>query len=263
MKKTTPLRVFVSIYIGLFLAGIIAFVIDVFQQIEFHWYNGYWLHGWDNNFTDWVQFAMGYGLAGLPVVLIFSYFGAWLINLFVKDSIGTTRMEDSKPNYRRPISRLCWIVLVLFSSYTLMTIFLWQSDLHKQRIRQLERRTQQQKVVERVQLAGGWDAIRRDCFSLAEQHTNGFYSHWHETNGLPAAIIALKPLTVEYEPDRGCVLIRVFGIHSTGGHSTPYFGLEIDMSTNSVGYKHGTGYGVIGNYHSTNNQVANGIYEIY
>jgi hypothetical protein len=130
----------------------------------------------------------------------------------------------------------------------------------------VERREQRAKVIERVQAAGGWDAIRRGCIILAEQNTNGFYSHWHDTNGLPTAIIALKPMLVEYVPPYGCVRIRIFGMHSTGGHSTPYFGLEVDTSTNSASYKHGMGYengGVIGNHHSIYNQVAEAIYEVY
>ena len=116
-----------------------------------------------------------------------------------------------------------------------------------------------------MQLAGGWAAIRRDCIVLAKQNTNGFYSHWHDTN-LPPAIVALRPLLVQYSPQYGCVRMRIFGIHSTGGHSTPYFGLEVDTSTDTIGYKHGSGYdngGVIGNHHSVAEQIADGIYEIY
>jgi len=130
----------------------------------------------------------------------------------------------------------------------------------------VERHAQREKLAERVQAAGGWDMVRRDCITFAEQHTNGFYSHWGGTNDLPRAIVALKPLMVQYWPQYGCVRMRIFGMHSTGGRSTPYFGLEIDTSTNSAGYMHGTGYdngGVIGNHHSTANQVADGIYEIY
>ena len=129
----------------------------------------------------------------------------------------------------------------------------------------VERREQRAKIMERVQTAGGWVAVRRDCISFAEQHTNGFYSHWHDTN-LPPAILAIRPMIVQYEPKYGCVRIRIFGMHSTGGHSTPFFGLEVDTSSNSVSYKHGTGYdngGVIGNHHSVAEQVAEGIYEIY
>lgn len=119
--------------------------------------------------------------------------------------------------------------------------------------------------MERVQTAGGWDAVRRDCIAFAAQNKNGFYSHWGDTN-LPPAILALKPMIVQYYPQYGCVSMRIFGMHSTGGHSRPYFGLEIDTSTNSQGYKHGTGYengGVIGNHHSVAEQIAAGIYEIY
>ena len=114
-------------------------------------------------------------------------------------------------------------------------------------------------------MAGGWDAIRRACIAMAELNTNGFNAHWHDTN-LPPAIVALRPLMVQYSPQYGCVRMRIFGIHSTGGHSRPYFGLEVDTSTNGIGYKHGSGYdngGVIGNYHSAAVQVADGIYEIY
>jgi hypothetical protein len=130
----------------------------------------------------------------------------------------------------------------------------------------LERRSQREKVREWVKMAGGWDAIRRDCVSWAEQHTNGFSSHWHDTNGLSLTLVALKPLLVLYEPTPGRVSMKVFGAHSTGGHSTPYFGLEVLTTSKSEAYRPGVGYwggGVIGNYHSTYKEVAEGIYEIY
>ena len=130
----------------------------------------------------------------------------------------------------------------------------------------VERKEQRAKLADRVHAAGGWDAIRRDCVRFAEQNTNGFYSHFRDTNGLPAAVVALKPMTVEYQPQFGCVRIRIFGMHSTGGHSRPYFGLEVDTSTNSVSNNHGAGYGnggVIGNRHTVAEKVAEGIYELY
>jgi hypothetical protein len=54
-------------------------------------------------------------------------------------------------------------------------------------------------------------------------------------------------------------------MHSTGGHSTPYFGLEIVCSTNAAEYppKSGNSGDVSGNRHSTYNKVADGIFEIY
>jgi len=154
--------------------------------------------------------------------------------------------------------------------------------------RSVERREQRQKVLERVQKVGGWDAVRLGCEALVTNHPDGFYwfppvsnvtvypnlqsepNRSYITNldygPLPPAVEALLPLRVQYEPRTGCVSIRIFGMHRTGGRDTPYFGLEVDTSTNSVDYKHGTGYdngGVIGNYHSVAKQVAGGIYEIY
>ena len=115
-----------------------------------------------------------------------------------------------------------------------------------------------------MDLAGGWHAIRRACVGLAEQHMNGFHSQWRDTI-LPPVIVALRPLLVDYVPHYGRVSMRIFGIHSTGGHSVPYYGLEVITTSKSRDYKPGLGYGggVIGNCHSTYNHVAEGVYEIY
>jgi len=170
-------------------------------------------------------------------------------------------MNNSAPKRKFISTGFIVVLLVIFAvSYFLNWFPRWWPPIS------IERRTQRERLVERVQVAGGWDVVRRDCISFAEQHTNGFYSRWRDTNDLPKAIVTLKPLMVEYSPQYGCVSVKMFGIYSTGGHCTPYFGLEIDTSTNSAGYKHGTGYdngGVIGNHHSVAESVADGIYEIY
>jgi hypothetical protein len=163
---------------------------------------------------------------------------------------------------KHPVVHTIWGCLALVG----VLVFLGVVDPAMWPPKSVERRQQRAKVMERVQAAGGWDAIRRDCVTLAEQNTNGFYSHFRDTNGLPAALVALKPMMVEYAPPTGCVRIRMFGMHSTGGHSTPYFGLEVDTSTNTASYNHGAGYdngGVIGNHHSVAEKVAEGIYELY
>jgi len=170
-------------------------------------------------------------------------------------------MEDSTPS-RSSLPRLLLLIAIAFFIF----FFILPSCLTWWPPASVERREQRAKFMERVQAAGGWDAIRRDCIAFAAQNTNGFYSHFRDTNGLPAAIVALKPMIVEYVPPTGCMRIRIFGMHSTGGHSTPYFGLEVDTSTNSVSYNHGSGYdngGVIGNHHSVAEKVAEGIYELY
>ena len=169
-------------------------------------------------------------------------------------------MDSSTPKSRFPSTGFKVLLLVIFVAYCFAYFTTWWPPIS------VERRTQREKIVELVQAAGGWDALRRDCVSFAEQHTNGFSSHWRQTNDLPKAIVALRPLTVQFWPEYGCIRMRIFGTHSTGGHSRPYFGLEVDISTNSAGYKHGTGYdngGVIGNHHEIAHQVAHGIYEIY
>jgi len=85
MKKTTGVRVFVSVYVGLLLAGVLALAIDAVQHLQFYWIHGYGIHGWDN-WVLWLRFGLGYGVMGLPFVLIGSYIVAWLINLFAKGS---------------------------------------------------------------------------------------------------------------------------------------------------------------------------------
>jgi hypothetical protein len=130
----------------------------------------------------------------------------------------------------------------------------------------IERREQREIVTARVQSAGGWDAIRQGCISLAVQNTNGFFSHLPDTNRLPPSIAALAPSYIEYLPERGCVRLTIFGMHRTGGHSTPYFALEVDTSSKSLEHIPGSGYsggGVIGNYYSTYRQIADGVYEVY
>jgi len=169
-------------------------------------------------------------------------------------------MDNSTPKSKFPSTG--FIVLLL----AIVVIAIFARFVKSGPTISVERRDQRVQVMERAQSAGGWDAIRRDCTSFAEQHTNGVYTSWHDTNGWPAAIVALSPIEIEYEPGYGCVSMRIFGQPRTGGHSEPYFGLEVDVSSNSVGYQHGTGYsngGVVGNHHSVAEQVAKGIYEIY
>ena len=119
----------------------------------------------------------------------------------------------------------------------------------------VERLTQRRRLTERVQLAGGWDAIRRDCVALTEQHTNGFiFPGKHDTN-LPPAIVALKPLLVGYDPVSGRVSMRIL----TGG---PYLGLEVVTKTVGHGPLQGIQWWCDRN-HCTFREVAEGIYEIY
>lgn len=110
----------------------------------------------------------------------------------------------------------------------------------------LERRAQRKQVLERIQSAGGWPALQRDCDGLSEQHKDAFY-FWtpRSTNALPPAIGALKPKGVRagwIEQPGGptelrLVHIKVFGNRSTDGHQSPYFGLEVASGPGAETYR--------------------------
>jgi hypothetical protein len=140
----------------------------------------------------------------------------------------------------------------------------------------IERRGQRQKVLERVNAAGGWAAIQRDCDALATQYRDGeFFWHRGETNKLPPALAALNPWEVRFtlptssqdskdEPQVAVVHIKIFGIHSTGGHSTPYFGLEVVSGSGAEIYKpRPSAVGASGNGYGSYNPVTERIYEVY
>ena len=109
----------------------------------------------------------------------------------------------------------------------------------------LERRTQRKEISERIQSAGGWSALQHDCDVLSQQHRDAVY-FWtpRSTNALPPAISALKPKEVRAswtqhsgEPTELRVHIKVFGLRSTDGHQSPYFGLEVVTGPHAGTYK--------------------------
>lgn len=139
-----------------------------------------------------------------------------------------------------------------------------------------ERKSQRKQVVERVQAAGGWEALRRDCMALAQ--TNEFINwiRWRKSNkvALPPTISALQPKEVYYvspqllgpnsaEPRIPVVRIKIFGMHSTGGHSTPYFGLEVVAMSSSEDYTPKARPAASGNGHRNYRKVSEGVYEVY
>jgi hypothetical protein len=136
-----------------------------------------------------------------------------------------------------------------------------------------ERQTQREKVVTRVMQAGGWDALQKDCDEIVEHYRDSaFLWHRFETNALPPTLAALNPWEVSFyspallqdEPKVAVVRIKVFGIHSTGGHSIPYYGLEVICGPSAESYapKPGRG-GVPGNHYDSYRRVTDRIYEIY
>lgn len=146
----------------------------------------------------------------------------------------------------------------------------------------VERRAQRREVMERIQAAGGWEVLRRDCVALAElQRTTNFVWPRYDTNAL-RAIAKLRPVIFEFEhkgsdspaehpdptpagpPDVQLVRFHLFlGAHPVGGHATPYFGLEVVTDSQSAGYLPTLHRVVSGSRAKSYRKVADGIYEIF
>jgi hypothetical protein len=167
----------------------------------------------------------------------------------------------------------------------------------------VERHHQRQKVTERVQSAGGWGALKRDCLSLTETNEAFRWGNWRDNSfALPPTLAALRPQEIDYvspklltprpekpqaqvvrtfQSDAGgfvvpeiplflsnkvevaVVRIKIFGAHSTGGHSIPYFGLEIISWPGSEDYRPRACPAASGNGHLSYRKIEEGIYEIY
>jgi hypothetical protein len=141
----------------------------------------------------------------------------------------------------------------------------------------LEHRQQRAELLKRIRSAGGWAALQKDCEALVGQNRDDVFrwTRGSDTNALPHAIAVLNPLEVQFyspavlqgfkdAPQVPVLHIRVFGIHSTGGHSIPYFGLAVACGTNAGSYRPSPSHGgVIGNRFDSYRQVTDTIYEIY
>ena len=130
--------------------------------------------------------------------------------------------------------------------------------------------------MERVQSAGGWETLRHDCILLAQTNELIQWSRWHTNDAppLPPAIAALQPQQIDYfspkllgehshEPRTPVVRIKLFGMHATGGHSTPYFGLEVVTDSSTNVYTPKARPAASGNGFLNYQKVSEGIYEIY
>ena len=146
----------------------------------------------------------------------------------------------------------------------------------------IERRTQRQIVAERIQSAGGWTALKKDCERLGENDKRGFrWTGRHTPDGfqfrdgtenppdVPPVIAALKPQEVEFRTVEKAtaihvVKIKIFRLHSTGGHSTPYYAIEVAFGEDAKNYRpKPSGLGASGNQSSTYRKIVDHIYEIY
>lgn len=155
-----------------------------------------------------------------------------------------------------------------------------------------ERRTQRHEVFKRVAAAGGWEAVRRGCEALVTAKPDGFdwfpprtgvWVYPYPQNGfhyvtnldygpLPPIVAALQPKEIRFVPIRTdefknlppVVQLKIFGMHSTGGHSTPSYALEVPCGSGAMKYDPAASpFATYGGSHFRFKKIAQGIYEIY
>ena len=118
-----------------------------------------------------------------------------------------------------------WMLLgvLLISLPAVLLLFYFRFDLHSADYRQwayihsrlyrhylwhqadeADRVKQHNTVDARVQAAGGWTALQRDCDALVKTNRDGVFiwDKWTDTNALPPAIAALQPMEVMYYSPR-------------------------------------------------------------
>lgn len=129
--------------------------------------------------------------------------------------------------------RCCCFIVVLFlvlRSSLLQTLLFWPPHW-------LERIHQRRIVLERVQKAGGLEAIRKDCEAIVQTNAaTGFqwFGHYNGTEpALPESLSALQPRMVRLWPeDNGMqsIEIQIFGGHATGGRGEDFYYLKFVCS---------------------------------
>lgn len=171
------------------------------------------------------------------------------------------------PHKSRLITWIKWIVVVFFAA-GLVDIFI--PDLFHPLW--LERGLQRQTLIHRVHAAGGWQVIRQACIALVQTNDSVQWIRWRTNHALalPPAIMALQPDQVHYtspkrlgrEPDENpvpVVRIKLFGLHRTGGHSTPYLGIEVVATSPNEEYTPKSPWGGDLKYR----KVSEGVYEVF
>ena len=147
------------------------------------------------------------------------------------------------------------------------------------------RSTQRRMVLERVEAAGGWNAVHEGCQTLlssnpdiyewrlgnqqllsVDSKTFGFLTNVGSQT-VPIAIRKLSPSYIKFEftpkvPGTTVLQVKMFGLLSSGGHSIPYYGLEVVLGSNVASYR--PKKGVNTDIHSWSyRKVAEGVYEVY
>ncbi len=117
--------------------------------------------------------------------------------------------------------------------------------------------------------------MKRDCIALAKTNEMFQWFRWSKENpALPPTIAALQPKEVQFvsprvlgrPSDEGqipVVRIKIFGMRSTGGRSTPYFGLEVIAQEPATNYVPKPRPAAAGNGHRSYRKISDGVYEVF
>ncbi len=101
-----------------------------------------------------------------------------------------------------------------------------------------EQRKKYQAALQRVDKAGGWEAIEAACFNFSTNigPKTFFDQHYFlqgkrlATNALPPALEILQPRQIQLEQGSNgirTIRLQLFGMHRTGMYDEPYFGIWV------------------------------------
>jgi hypothetical protein len=119
-----------------------------------------------------------------------------------------------------------WVAIIFVLFWLFNYIMFWPPHW-------LERMQQRKIVMQRVQAAGGWETIRKDCKKIVVANaTNGFewYKGLKDEPPLPKSLAALNPRQVNLWPEANgmqSIRIQIFGGHATGGRGQDFFILKV------------------------------------
>lgn len=164
--------------------------------------------------------------------------------------------ETRKQVTRRPVYYFGWFAWIP------LTVFLF-FIIHPS---PLKFRQERRIAFERVEAAGGWNAIKKDCCLLTNQ-PDGYFLWFMRSNysGLPPAIAALKPIEVRCFVDEKLhapiVRIHVLGISDTD-RTEPYFGFWIVCAPTPEDYNPQFDFGSR-SFQGKSLLITNSVFEIY
>jgi hypothetical protein len=119
-----------------------------------------------------------------------------------------------------------FIALFVLFFYTLLISMSWPPQW-------LERIQHRKIVLQRVQIAGGWESIKNDCEGIIQTNcTTGYGWFRGITNNptLPKSIALLQPRQIQLWPEANgmqSLEIKIFGGHATGGRGEDYYGFKV------------------------------------